>query len=221
MRAMVPSSASRPDNPKGVTMPRAVDEDRKAARKIEIAEAFSRVMARDGAGLASLRDIADEMGCTIGVLTHHFESKEELYLFTWRYLVGELFGEALGAAGDARGIERLERILVGALPTTPERHDRWRQWMAFLGAAVAGGPIMEEERSSNVRFLLALADELGACVRSGVLPAHMNVETEARALMSLVDGLAVDAVLHPELYPAAEQTAIVRRHLTNLERNAS
>jgi AcrR family transcriptional regulator len=197
-------------------MPRAVDEDRKAARKVEIAEAFSRVMARDGAGLASMRDIADEMGCTIGVLTHHFKSKDELYLFTWRYLVGELFGEALRTAGDARGVERLERILVGALPTTPGRHDRWRQWMAFLGAAVAGGAIMEEERSSNIRFLGALAGELRACVDAGVLPADLDVEIEARALMSLVDGLAIDAVLHPELYPAAEQKAVVRRHLASL-----
>jgi AcrR family transcriptional regulator len=197
-------------------MARTIDKERKVARLQEIAEAVSRVMARRGAGLASLRGVADEMGCSIGVLTHHFESKDDLYLYTWRYLVGELFGEALAAGGRAPSLSQLERILVAALPTTADRRERWRQWMAFLGAAVSGGVVMEEERRSNVRFLRALTHELQVCVDAGQLPTNLPVKTEARALMALVDGLGVDAVLHPRLYSAVEQKRIVRRHLARL-----
>jgi AcrR family transcriptional regulator len=197
-------------------MARTVDEKARAARLRGIAEAVSRVMARNGAGLASLRDIADEMGASIGVLTHHFESKDELYLYTWRYLVGELFGEALAAGDGEPGLTRLENILLATLPTSPDRWERWRQWMAFLGAAVSGGVIMEEERRSNKRFLQALALELRAAVEAGELPADFPVETEARALMSLVDGLGVDAVLHPELFSREDQEMVVTRHLARL-----
>ncbi len=197
-------------------MARTIDEGRKTARMQEIADAVSRVMARDGAGLASLRDVADEIGCTIGVLTHHFESKDALYLYAWHHVVGELFGDALTAGGGEPGLSQLERILVAALPTTAERRERWRQWMAFLGAAVSGGMILDDERRSNKRFLRALTRELEACVACGELSGDLSVKSEARALMSLVDGLGVDAVLHPELYSRAEQKRLVGRHLARL-----
>jgi AcrR family transcriptional regulator len=199
-------------------MARTVDEEAKTARLREIANAVSRVMARQGAGLASLRDIADEMGSSVGVLTHYFENKEELYLYSWRHLVGELFAEALATSGGEPGLSRLERILNSALPTTPDRWERWRQWMAFLGAAVSGGVILDEERKSNERFLRALVLELAAAVEAGDLPADLSVEGEARALMSLVDGLGVDAVLHPELFGPKDQEFVVRRHLARLGR---
>lgn len=202
-------------------MARTVDEEARTARLREIAEAVSRVMARNGAGLASLRDIADEMGSSIGVLTHHFRSKEDLYLHAWRYLVGEIFSQALAAGEGVGGLGRIERILVAALPTTAGRRERWRQWMAFLGAAVSGGLILEEERRSNVRFLRALRRGLKICVDEGDLPADLDVDREARSLMSLVDGLGVDAVLHPSLYSAEEQKRAVRRHLARLSAPSS
>jgi AcrR family transcriptional regulator len=202
-------------------MARTIDVEAKTARLHGIAEAVSRVMARNGTGLASLRDIADEMGSSVGILTHYFQSKEELYLYAWRYLVGEIFSQALAAGEGAVGTRRIEQILVAALPTTAGRRERWRQWMAFLGAAVSGGLILEEERRSNVRFLRALRRELETCVEKGHLPAHLDIDREARSLMSLVDGLGVDAVLHPGLYSAQEQKRAVRRHLERLRASPS
>lgn len=198
-------------------MPRIVNEEVKAARLREIAEAVSRVVARNGAGLASLRDIADEMGASVGILTHHFENKDDLFLFAWRHLVGELFGEALAAGDGTPGLPRLESILLAALPTTPDRWERWRRWMAFLGAAVSGGVILDEERRSNQHFLAALVVELETAVEAGNLPAELPLETEAGALMSLVDGLGIDAVLHPEIFTPEEQKLVVRRHLSCLK----
>jgi AcrR family transcriptional regulator len=202
-------------------MARTIDVEAKTARLHGIAEAVSRVMARNGAGLASLRDIADEMGSSVGVLTHYFQSKEELYLYAWRYLVGEIFSQALAAGEGAVGLDRIERILLAALPTTSDRRERWRQWMAFLGAAVSGGLILEEERRNNVRFLRALRRELETCVEEGRLSADLDIDSEARSLMSLVDGLGVDAVLHPVLFSAPEQKQVVRRHLARLSAPSS
>jgi AcrR family transcriptional regulator len=173
-------------------------------------------MARNGAGFVNLRDVAKELGCSIGVLTYQFTNKEELFLFTWRYLVGELFSDALSAGGHGSSIEQLERILVAALPTTTERRERWRQWIAFLGVAIASGVMLDEERKSNERFIVALSEILEECVADNKLPAGLKIKAEAQALMSLVDGLGIDAVLHPELYTGLELKRIVKRYLARM-----
>ena len=51
---------------------------RRPERRAEIVSAAGRIIEQKGLEGASLRAIARELGCTTGVLTHHFVSKEDL-----------------------------------------------------------------------------------------------------------------------------------------------
>jgi AcrR family transcriptional regulator len=165
----------------------------------------------------SLRAIAHELNCSIGVLTHHFANKEELLLFALRSLVGRLFGDALEAAGDLTGIARLEAILLSALPTNAARRERWRQWVAFLGQITSRKKLLNEERQGNQEFLEGISQELRELSATHFIGPEDDVQFEALAIMSLVDGVAVDAVLHPDLYTPAVQERIIKRHLQQIQ----
>ncbi len=60
-------------------MPKVVDGDE---RRVELANAAIRVIARAGLGAATVREVAAEAGWTTGGLTHYFADKRELLKYT-------------------------------------------------------------------------------------------------------------------------------------------
>src|ERR1700743_3241717 len=66
-------------------MPKEVDHD---ARRRELADAASRVIARNGLSATTLAQVAEESGWSIGSMRHYFPNKDELIASAlWR--VGE------------------------------------------------------------------------------------------------------------------------------------
>ena len=56
-------------------MPRLAD---KQERREQVIEAAFRVIARDGLTGTSMRAVAKEAGCTIGLINHWFDSRDDL-----------------------------------------------------------------------------------------------------------------------------------------------
>ncbi|MGJ8686787.1 MAG: TetR/AcrR family transcriptional regulator, partial [Spongiibacteraceae bacterium] len=61
---------------------RKVDHDQ---RREDVASAAASLIARSGLEALTTRALAKEMGCSIGVLSHYFSSKEEIVIaaFQW------------------------------------------------------------------------------------------------------------------------------------------
>lgn len=83
--------------------------------RARILEAAERLFAERGFDAASVRDITGEAGCNVAAVNYHFGSKENLYLETFRRLLGELRDrriERVRADMEANGGEpSLERLL--------------------------------------------------------------------------------------------------------------
>ena len=58
-------------------MPKIVDH---AERRREVLDATWRVIGREGLEAATVRRIAAEAGCSIGVLAHYFQDKEDILI---------------------------------------------------------------------------------------------------------------------------------------------
>jgi AcrR family transcriptional regulator len=192
--------------------------ERRESRRTEVIEAACRVILRDGVGGASMKAIAKELGTTVGVITHNFADKDELVRLALHHVVGDLFDTAVTSTADLSGIERLAGMMEEALPTTKARHERWQVWVSFLGEIMGSQALLEDERHQNGRFLDAIRDVLDGLRAAGRLARDVDPNREARTAMSLVDGLGLDAVLHPHLYPAKFQRETVRRYCDQLTR---
>lgn len=183
-------------------MPKKVDHD---ARRAEIARAVLAVVVRDGAGAATVRAVAEQAGCSTGVLAHYFADKGEMLGFA----VGELKASFTRRLRGIREItdptvdprRRLRAVLLQLLPLDDERYDELIAWFALLtlarrqpdpAASVAAG-----NRDLEV-LVSALLRDLGA--------AHP--EDVAVELLCLVDGLALRHVFDPD---RLTRTELVRR----------
>ncbi|MGY0233708.1 TetR/AcrR family transcriptional regulator [Longispora urticae] len=203
-------------------MPKIVDP---GARRLAVTDAVFRVIRRDGLEGATLRAIADEAGLAIGSVRHYFTGHTELTLFaldeftdrvTARILahVERLNDPARGTAPVRR--RDVEDLLGEFLPLDDARRDEIVVWLAFVTAARTRPELhpraltLYEGMRTIVGRVLARADAAGRLV-GGLDPA---LETER--LCAVLDGLAVNAVLHPDRLPPDTQRAVLGRHLDTL-----
>ncbi len=192
-------------------MPRVVDPE---VRRSQLTDVTARQIARAGLDGATLREVARAAGWTTGAVSHYFVDKRDLLLATFR-------SRADGAArrveaSVAAGCTPLEALIDSALPLDEERLANWRVWLAFWGAAVGDDELTAAQRERHHSFCEAVREALGAEVRSGRLRADLDLDREARALVSLLNGIAAQTVFEPERWPAAEQRRIVADHVAPL-----
>ena len=199
-------------------MPKMVDVD---ARRTELAEAVWRVILRDGLDRASVRNVAREAGLSMGSLRHYFGSQTELLAFAMR-LVTERAGRRIRALDLSSAGPRLavERVLREVLPLDAERRAEAEVWLALTGKALVEPTLhaLRDEADDGLRELCGWS--VRTLVESGEAAPRLDVELETERLYAVIDGLAVHAVVRPELAPAENLTAVLARHLDGLRRGS-
>lgn len=188
-------------------MPKHVDHE---LRREELAAAVWRLVMREGIEAASVRRVAAEAGCSTGSLRHYFATHSDLLAFAMELVVDRVTQRlgALGSAGDRRATA--ERALQQVLPIDAERLVEMQVWLAFTTRALVDPDLRElrDRAHAGLRDLSRSALELiGAAA----------TEREAERLHALIDGLALHAVLAPEVTTPKRQVELLAAHLDGLE----
>lgn len=192
-------------------MPRSVDHE---ARRAEVAQIASLLIAERGVDNVSLREIAAAAGSSTTVITHYFDSKQELLIHAYRAAVRVTADRV--AAVDPRSEATLREHCEVVLPLDDERRATWRTWFAFFGAAIGNPDLaaLQQREVRTFRRLLAAdirAERTAKRIAAGRDPAH-----EARALLALLHGIASEAVFDPADWPPARQRRLVGEALGRL-----
>lgn len=203
-------------------VPKRVDP---VARRNAVVDALFRVAVREGLQRASLRAVADEAGLNIGSLRHYFDSQQELMTFAMRSMLDRLGERLLARLADAGDFSRHSRdeqrrlavdLLGELLPLDERRRAEVTVFLDFIVTARTNPAFTElshraaaDERALVRRVLDRL--DAGGALRPGRDP---DVETER--LASLLDGLSLAAVLHPDLCDETRCTAALDAHLSEL-----
>lgn len=194
-------------------VPKVVDPE---ARRREVAEAVFRVVRRHGLEQASLRNVADEAGLAIGSVRHYFADHDDLLRFALEELTDRLERRVLARAAQARSVPTREGrrqavadLLGELLPLDPDRRDESEIWLAFVTAARTRPTLRPEAR----RLHQGMRTLIGKVLTEGGVP---DAALETERLASLLDGLAVNGVLQPDLTTPDVMRAVLRRHLESL-----
>ena len=199
-------------------MPKKVDAE---SRRQQVVEALFRVAVREGLARVSLRTVADEANLNIGSVRHYFDSQSELMRFAMRAMLDRV----------------ADRVRVRLADLDVTRHappaDRTRHAVALLCELLP----MDERRRAEVTVFVDFAalsrtnadlHDLAAEAAIGTRAAARQVlaylaggadddaDVETERLTSLVDGLGLNAVLHPDLVTAAGTERVLTAHLTAL-----
>lgn len=185
-------------------------------RRLEVSEAAWRVIVREGLDRTSMRAIAQELGCTTGVVTHHFRDKQELILFALNQVTQRLQKTMQAATEQARGVDRLVEMLSAFLPLDTERQDILKVWVAFLGYAIGRESLMAEHQQSAAQLREVIIQELKALQSAKLIRANIEPELEANALLALVNGVSLDSLIQAKRLSPDQQQIVIRRYVNEL-----
>lgn len=183
-------------------MPRVVD---RTERLDAIAGAVRRVLERDGVEQTTMRNVANELGSTTGLLTHWVPDRAGLLHLALRATSDEQSARATAA------LKRKPRDLGAAfdeyLPLDDTRRAEMKVWLGFWALAMSDEGLQDEHRDRYIGFRSGFVEHLAGL---GVPAAEAKRATDH--LMTTIDGLAVEAIFDPTYWTPARQ----RRHLRDV-----
>ena len=187
-------------------MPKKVDHD---TRRADIAIAAFRVIGRKGVAGATIRDIAREIGISVGAVVHYITAKDHILLRAAEYSTFVIRERMERAERENAGLEALREVVYRGLPSSPEMIGHWKIWFGFW--ELSG-------RSELIRTALhdrydESARRYGRLIRNaqktGEIPQSINVKDAAASLNCQIDGIGVHVLISGrELTPAQQRRQI-------------
>lgn len=188
-------------------VPRVVDHE---LRRQELLDATWEVVAGEGVEAATLRRIAEQAGCTTGLITHYFESKEEVLVAALRRVHTAAGERMVKELQDRSGLAGLRAVLLEALPLDEARQVEWKVWIAFWGNASTSSELQVEQHRRYAEWRALLTGVLRESRRNGELQTgELDIARLVDQIVILIDGLGLQAILDPEHLPPRRLRALL------------
>ena len=164
-------------------------------RREEILKATCREVIARGFGGTRVKDVADALGISTGLVFYHFASKDKLLSEAFRYAAqADLEQLASIVGGGQRALERLDRIF--RLYSPGRSSEAWALWIDAWGQALRSPELRRVSRALDLQWRETVARVIGDGVAAGEC-ACPDPNATAWRLTALLDGLAVQVTVHP------------------------
>ena len=176
----------------------------------------SRLIAEAGLEAVTVRDVAVAAECSTAIVSHYFHNKRELLFLTYHSSIDRATERCEAALSAADG--DLKAYVAELMPLAEEQTIEWKIWLAFWARAVADPEIAEVQRNCIRRTrgnLLRIMRDLHA---NGALRPELDLADEARRILTLLVGMAVQVMFDPADWPAERQHAMIDDELAKLYR---
>jgi AcrR family transcriptional regulator len=199
-------------------MPKIVDHDH---RRREIAMLTLDVMRAVGIENASIRGIAQRGGISMGVLTHYFKTKDDLVVFTFRWLADHSYAQLDKMIEKcAPGLPCLETAIDAMFPKGGEPA-ALALWMSLWDRAVRNPLFAREHRDYDRRWRKYITRFLGEAVKLKQVPDNLNVATATDLIIAASDGLWLAMTLEPRRFSKAKRRLLLKKMILNLTQGAN
>ena len=194
-------------------MPVFVDREERRQKVVAVA---SRLIAEAGLEAVTVRDVALAAECSTAIVSHYFHNKKELLFLTYQASIDratERTDVAVGPDGtDLRG------FLAQIMPLDGERLIEWKIWVAFWAKAVSDPEIAAAQRDCVRRTRGNILRVLTKLHERGALVERLDLREEAKRLLVVIMGMAVQVMFDPEDWSNARQHELVDEQLRRLFR---
>lgn len=181
-------------------MPKVVS---RAARREEVADAAVRVLARGGPSALTLRSLAAELGGSITLVTYFFDDRDDLFeaiiddVLLRDYSADEVINRTDDPLADLRS------LMEWFMSSGPEDDEREAGRIALIS--------MRAQSRSVDHFFEAMENkfrELFGAVLDRLVPAN-EVQGLVDYLRVGMNGIAISAVEHPEIWTPERRKSVV------------
>ena len=183
-------------------MPKYVDHH---ARRLLVTEVAAEIVAARGVEALTVRAVAAATGFSTAVVSHYFLDKRDLLRSTFRAAANRSTSRFESAAtADRRSVVS---CLSALLPLDDDSRRDWRVFVAFWGTAASDIELAVEQRdrvrSARGRIEHVVAELMNA-------PGDPELRLVARSLLTLVQGIATQAVFDPADWTPRRQSEQLR-----------
>jgi AcrR family transcriptional regulator len=187
-------------------MPKFVDHN---ARRRFVTEVAAELIAAGGVEALTVRGVAAAAGWSTAVVSHYFADKRDLLRSTFRAAANRSTARfSAAASSDQRS---MTGCLEALLPMEEDSRRDWRVFVAFWGTAASDEELAIEQRervrSARERIEILLSEQLPPG------RSDSDIRTIARGLLTLVQGIASQAVFDPEDWTPRRQAEQLRQGL--------
>jgi len=176
-----------------------------AERRDAIIDAALSVMLRKGMAATTVRDVAEQMGTSSGLVHHYFASMDDLLAAA--FARGASRDLVVTRAAMARCDDPVQRL--GTFFVTYVRAEQdwaFQLWLDAWAEAARRPAVQETSQRLNVEWQRLLRDTVQEGTAAGLMVTD-DPDGAAWRILSLLDGLALQTVAHPG---AVDGTAVVR-----------
>ena len=170
---------------------------------MEILEAAVEVIGERGLCDTRIVDVASRAGASAALVLYYFESKDRLLTEALTHAEDRFYLETFHElTGLERAQDRLVSLIDRSLPTVgTEITGDWRLWFELWSRALRDPNVARKREALDRRWRTTIEEIVRDGQRSGEF-AEVDPEDFALALASLIDGLAIQAILgDPEATP--------------------
>jgi TetR/AcrR family transcriptional regulator, transcriptional repressor of bet genes len=188
------------------------------ARRKTLIEATIECLKRFGHDGLSIRRISAQAKVSIGLINHHFPTKDALVAEAYRYFNSELVGSlrlAVAAAGGAPR-EQLSAFFRASFSPPNLDSDVLAVWVVFWGMYRHSKDIQRVQSETYHGYVDLLRGMLADLEReSGEL--RFNLRLAAIGLTALIDGLWLEWCLDPDNFEPSEAVLLCEAWVERLE----
>ncbi len=174
-------------------------------RKELLMQATLRCLQQYGFQGISVRRICAQADVSVGLINHHYASKDDLVAQTYQHLTNRIL-QRLRAAMEQAGAHhrtRLKAFFVASFADEILDPGLLESWISFW-AAVRSSPAMGQVHdASYAAYRTLLCECLEGLARELEWP-HFNAPLAAIALSALLDGLWLESGLNPHVFTPAQ-----------------
>jgi AcrR family transcriptional regulator len=181
---------------------------RAEVRREEILKATCREVVARGFGSTRVKDVADALGISTGLVFYHFVTKDRLLSEAFAYAAqADLERLAAIVEGKDTALERLDRVF--RLYSPGRSSQAWALWIDAWGQALRSPSLQRVSRELDRQWKETVARVIGESVAAGECSCPDPGATAWR-LTALLDGLAVQVTVHRGVLSRRELLAWVR-----------
>jgi AcrR family transcriptional regulator len=189
--------------PQEHTVPIEIDAEQ---RKRDVVEAAARLIVAGGLEAVTFRKLARELGCSTTVISHYFANKSEVLRATYLFVSSRAALRRLVSyqSGATNLLTSLEEIL-------PVGEDHWRDWVVWIcfWTSALFDPMLAAEHKLRMHRTVELVEF--ALMASGATADA--APSMARSVMTVVYGIAVQAIFDPDYWTPGVQREALRQAL--------
>jgi AcrR family transcriptional regulator len=176
--------------------------ERSARTRAELMASARRLFLRRGFHAASLEQVAEEAGFTIGAVYSRFGSKADLFLAILDEHVDQLVAGVAQVAGLDQPLTAQAELLAGRRMALLEREGEWFPLvLEFWSHAARDERLRRELAARHERLVAAYAGLIEADYARLGLALPLAPEVLARAVVAMGNGVALERLADPARVP--------------------